>query len=106
MHLLNGVIFTWKCKKQVISTLHSTRSEITSLTSGVKKTNHMRGFMSSLGHPVAGATPTLKYSQGIIRAIKASRIHDNTRHPATKISWTNEQYVAGIIKLMYTKTKL
>jgi hypothetical protein len=62
--------------------------------------------MSSLGYPIAGATPTLEDSQGTIRAIKASRIHDNTRHLATKISWLNEQYVAGIIKLMYTKTTL
>jgi hypothetical protein len=89
MHLLNGVIVAWKCKKQSISTLHSTGSEITSLTSGVKKTNHMRDFMSSLGYPVAGATPTLEDSQGTICDIKTSRIHDNTRHLATKISWLN-----------------
>jgi hypothetical protein len=85
MHLLNGVIFAWKCNKQAISIIHSTGSEIKSLTSGVKKTNHMRDFMSSLGYPVAGATPTLEDSQGNIRAIKSSCIHDNTRHLTTKI---------------------
>jgi hypothetical protein len=31
MHLLNGVIVTWKCKTQSITTLHSTGSDITPL---------------------------------------------------------------------------
>jgi hypothetical protein len=106
IHLLNGLILAWKCKKQSISTLHSTGSEITSLASGVKKTNHLRDFMASTGYPIGSATPTLKNIQGEIRAIKASRIHDSTRHLATKISWLNEQYVSGIIKLMYTKMTL
>jgi hypothetical protein len=87
-------------QKRDISTLYSTGSEITSLTSGVKKTNNMHDFMSSIGYLVAVVTPTIEDSQGTICAIKASRIHDNTRHLTTKISWLNEQYVAGIIKLM------
>jgi hypothetical protein len=67
----------------------------------------MRVFMSSLGYPVAGTTPTtIEENHSIIRAIKAYRIHDTTRHPAKKIMWLKEQYVAGIIKLMYTKTTL
>jgi hypothetical protein len=91
IHLLNGDIVAWKCKNQSISTLHSTGSEITSLTSGVKKTNHLHDFMSSTGYPVGSATPTLEDSQGTICAIKASRINDNTRHLATKISCLNDQ---------------
>jgi hypothetical protein len=107
MHLFNRVIVAWECKKQAISTLHSTGSEnMPLLASGVKKTNQMRDFMSSLVYPVAGATPALEDSQGTIRSSKASHVHDNTRHLATKMLWLNEQYVAGIIKLMYTKTTL
>jgi hypothetical protein len=106
IHLLNGVIVAWKCRNVSITTLHSTGSEITSLISGVKKTNHTRDFASSLGYPFGAGTPTLDDSQGTIRAIKASRIHDNKRHLATKIYWLNEQYVAGVIKLLYTKTTL
>jgi hypothetical protein len=66
----------------------------------------MREFMSSLGYPVASATSTLEDSQGNVRAIIASHIHDNTCHLAIKISCLNKQYVAGIIKLMCTKTTL
>jgi hypothetical protein len=106
IHLLNGVIVAWRCKQQSITTLHSTGSEITSLTSGVKKTNHIRDYASSLGYPFRAGTRHLNGSQGTIRSIKASFIHDNTRHLAHKISWLNEQYVAGIIKLLYTKTTL
>jgi hypothetical protein len=96
----------WKCKKQSISTLHSTGSELTSLTSGVKKTNHLRDFTARTGYPVGTDNPTIEDSQGTFRTIKTSHIHDNTRPLATKISWLNEQYVAGIIKLMYTKPSL
>jgi hypothetical protein len=77
-----------------------------SLTSGVKKTNNIRDFASSLGYPFGAGTTTFNDSQGIIQAIKVSRIHGNTIYLATKISWLNEQYVAGIIKLLYTKTTL
>jgi hypothetical protein len=106
IHLFNRVFFACKCKNRFITTLHSTGSEITSLTSSVKKTNHIRDFASSLGYPFGAETPTLDGSQGTIQAIKASRINDNTRHLAAKISWLNQQYVAGIIKLLYTKTTL
>jgi len=30
-HLLNGVIVSWSCKKQPVTTLHSSRAELTSL---------------------------------------------------------------------------
>jgi hypothetical protein len=49
LHLLNGVVVTWRCKKQAISTLRSTGSEIISLTDGVKKTIHIRDFPASIG---------------------------------------------------------
>jgi hypothetical protein len=40
IHLLNGmaIAIAWKCKEQAVMALHSTGSEITALTSGVKKT--------------------------------------------------------------------
>jgi hypothetical protein len=86
--------------------LHSTGSEITSLTSGVKKTLHLRDFVSSLGYPIGTGIPILEDSQGTIRAIKSSRIHEKTRHLATKTTWLNELYTAGIVTLIYTKTML
>jgi hypothetical protein len=65
---------------------------------------------ASLGYPVGAPTPTptptFKDNQGIIKAIRASRIHGTIRHLATKGSWLNEQYTDGIIKLLYTKTTL
>jgi hypothetical protein len=106
IHLMNGVDIAWKCKKQAVATLHSTGSEITSLTSGVKKTNNLLDFLASLGYPVGAPTPTFEDNQGIIKAIRASRIYDNTRHLVTNVPWLNEQYTAGIIKLLYTKTML
>jgi hypothetical protein len=63
IHLLDGVIVACEYKNQSITTLHSTGSEITSLTSGVKKTNHIRDFASSLGYHFGAGTSTLNDSQ-------------------------------------------
>jgi hypothetical protein len=106
LHLLNGVIVSWKCKKQATTTLLSTGSKIVSLVSGVKKMIHLRDFIASVAYPIGDASPTFEDNQGTIKSIKASRLHKNTRHLATIISWLNEHYVMGIIKLLYTKTSL
>jgi hypothetical protein len=89
IHILNGVFIAYRCKKQTTSTLHSTGSEIVSLSAGVKKTIHIRDFLGSVGYPVGDATPTFKDNQATIKSIKASRLHENTRHLTTRISWLN-----------------
>jgi hypothetical protein len=106
LHLLNGVAVYCRCKKQATTTLHSTGSDIISLSSGVKKPIHLRDFLASVGYPIGDATPTFEDNQGTVKCIRASRLHENTRHLSTCISWLNEHYVVGIIKLFYTKTSL
>jgi hypothetical protein len=49
--------------------------------------------------------PLLSNSRGTIRAIKASRIHDNTRHLAMKISWLNDKYTKTTLQLANLNTK-
>jgi hypothetical protein len=102
IHLINCIDIGWKFKKQAVTTLYSTGSEITSLTSGVKKTNHLRDFLASLGYPVGASTPIFEGNQGTIKAIRATRIHGNARHPGTKLysSQTAIQhiYVASLFK--------
>jgi hypothetical protein len=44
IHLLNGVAVSWLCKKQSVSTLHSTGSDIIALTTGAKGTINGRAF--------------------------------------------------------------
>jgi hypothetical protein len=106
LHLLNRAAIAWKCKKQATMTLQYTGSDIVSLAEGVKKTGHIRDFLSSIGYPVGEPTPTLENNQGTITFIKASLLQENNYHLATHISWLNEQYTMGIIKLLYTKTIL
>jgi hypothetical protein len=104
IHLLNGVLVAWKCKKQEVVTLHSTVPEITYLTLGAKNTVHLRNYAASLGYPCGAGAPTLEDNQGKIKYIQSSHIHGNTRNLATKIAWLNELYVVGILKLLYTRT--
>jgi hypothetical protein len=60
-----------------------------SLSGGVKKTIHIHDFLGSVGYPVGDATPTFEDNQATIKSIKASRLHENTRHLSTRISWLN-----------------
>jgi hypothetical protein len=92
--------------KQATTTLHSTGSKTVSLTSGIKKTIHLRDFLSSVGYPIGDATPIFEDNQGTIKSIKASRLHKNTHHVATRIYCLKEHYAMGIIKLIYTKASL
>jgi hypothetical protein len=103
IHLLNGVAGLWICKKQSVSTLHSTGSEIIALATGAKGTINGRAFLSGLGYPIAGATDTMEDNQGTINCILSSRIHSNTRHLATRISWLHEMFACRVIKPHYTK---
>jgi hypothetical protein len=106
LHLLNGLIVAWKCKKQSVSTLRSTGCEIISLATGIMKTGHIRYFATSIGYPFMDATITLEDNQCTINTVKSSCLHENTHHLDTRISWISEQYTMGIIKLLYTKKSL
>jgi hypothetical protein len=83
LHLLNGVLVACKCKNQSISTLHSTGSEIISLSGGVKKAGHIRDFTSSVRYPFKEGIITLKDNQGTIKTVKfpLSRKHSSPHHP-------------------------
>jgi hypothetical protein len=106
IHMLNGVVSVYRCKKQATSTIHSTGLEIISLSAGVKKTIHIRDFLGSVGYPVGNATPTFVDNQATIKSIKASRLHENTPHLVTRISCIIEGYTMSTISLVYTKTAL
>jgi hypothetical protein len=106
IHPFNGVAVLWLCKKQSVSTLHSTGSKIIALSTGAKGTINGLAFFSGLGYPIAGATDTMEDNQATIKYILSSRIHSNTHHLATRISWLHEIFACGVIKPHYTKTSL
>jgi hypothetical protein len=106
LYLLNGVVVSWKCKKQATMTLNSTGSKIVSLADGVKKTIHLSDFLDSVGCPIVDVPPTFENTHGTIKSIKDSQLHENIRHLVTHISWPNGHYVMGIVKLLYNKTSL
>jgi hypothetical protein len=80
--------------------IHKTSNLITGISTYAAKVIIFHAY------PVGATTPTFEDNQGTIKAICASRIHDNTRYLATKISCLNEQYIDGIIKLLYAKMTL
>jgi hypothetical protein len=106
LHILNSVLVAWKCNNQSMYRLHSTGSEIISLSEGVKTTGNILDLLSSMVYPFRDGTITIEDNQGTIKTGKPSRLYTNTHHLTTQISWLNEQYTMGIVHLMYTKTLL
>jgi hypothetical protein len=104
--LYNGVVISWGCKKQPITALHSTGSEITALHKGATKTVLLRSSLQSIGFPLHSASLTFEDNQGTIKLICTNRLTDTVRHHVVKIAWLNEQYLNNSLKLAYTKTSL
>ncbi len=97
---------SWGCKKQPITALHSTGSEITALHKGATKTILLRSFLQSIGFPLHSASPTYEDNQGTIKLIQTNRLTDTVRHHAVKIAWLNDRYLNNSLKLAYTKTSM
>jgi WD40 repeat protein len=106
IHLINGVAVAWLFKTHYVSTLHSTGYEFVFLTTGAQGTINDRDFFSGLGYPIDHATDTMEDNQATIKCILSSRIHANTRHLATHISWLHKMFMCSIIKPQYMKTSL
>ncbi|MFN9980553.1 MAG: Ty1/Copia family ribonuclease HI, partial [bacterium] len=97
---------SWACKKQPVTALHSTASEITALHKGATKTVLLCSFLQSIGFPLSSASPTYEDNTGTIKLIRTNRLTDTVRHHAVKISWPNEHYLNNNLKMANTKTSL
>jgi hypothetical protein len=102
--LYNNVIISWGCKKQPVTVIHSTGSEITALYKGASKTLLLRNFLNSIGFPITTSTPIYEDNQGTIKLIRTHRLTDTICHYAVKISWLNEQFLLQHLHASYTKT--
>jgi len=102
--LYNTVLVSWGCKKQPVTAIHSTGSEITALYKGASKTLLLRTFLSSIGFPIPSSTPIYEDNQGTIKLIRTHRLTDTVRHYAVKIAWLNEQFLHNHLHTAYTKT--
>jgi hypothetical protein len=65
--LYNGVLVSWAYKKQPVTALHSTASEITALHKGATKTVLFHSFLQSIGFPLSSASPTYEDNTGTIK---------------------------------------
>jgi hypothetical protein len=104
--LYNGTIVSWACKKQPITALHSTASEITALHKGATKTVLLQSFLQSIGFPLSSASPTYEDNQGTIKLIHTNCLTNTVCHHAVKIAWLNEHYLTNHIKMAHTKMSL
>jgi hypothetical protein len=103
---LNGVLVSWGCKKQAVTALHSTGSEVTSLFRGGFKNLLLRSFMSSIGLPFTSPSILFEDNQGTIKLICTNRLTDTVRHHDVKLAWLTENFVNGNFTVAYTKTTL
>jgi len=67
--LHNSVIISWGCKKQPITSIHTTGSEITALHKGASKTILVRQLLTTIGFLPSSSTPIFEDNQGTIKLI-------------------------------------
>jgi hypothetical protein len=69
-HLLNGVLVSWGCKMQPVTTLHSSGAELTSLHHAGFKSTLLQAFMSAIGKSFVTPCTIFKDNQGTIKLIR------------------------------------
>jgi hypothetical protein len=105
-HLLNGVIVSWSCKKQTITTLHSSGAELTSLHRAGFKSSLLQSFLRAIGNSLQAPAVLFEDNQGTIKLIRTQRLTDTVRHHDVKLAWLNENFLRGTFTVAYSKSAL
>jgi len=105
-HLLNGVIVSWSCKKQPITTLHSSGAELTSLHRAGFKSSLLQSFLPAIGKSLQAPAVLFEDNQGTIKLIRTQRLTDTVQHHDVKLAWLNESFLRGTFTVAYSKSAL
>jgi hypothetical protein len=105
-HLLNGVLVSWGCKKQPVTTLHSSGAELTSLHCAGFKSTLLQAFLSAIGKPLLSPSTIFEDNKGTIQLIRTQRLTDTVRHHDVKLAWLHENFLRGSFLVAYSKTAL
>jgi hypothetical protein len=105
-HLLNGVLVSWGCKKQPVTTLHSSGAELTSLHHSGFKSTLLQAFLSAIGKPLVTPSTIFEDNQGTIKLIIMQKLTDTVRHHDVKLAWLSENFLRGSFPVAYSKTAL
>jgi len=105
-HLLNGVLVSWSCKKQPVTSLHSSGAELTSLHRAGFKSSLLQTFLQAIGNPLSSPAVLFEDNQGTIKLIRTQRLTDTVRHFDVKLAWLNENFLRGTFQVAYSKSAL
>ena len=78
LHLLNGVLVDWQCKKQRDSTNNTSGSETRSLFHGIQRSNMIRNLCTTIGFGIGDPTATYEDNQATIKSVLADRMASST----------------------------
>jgi len=92
-HLLNGVLVSWGCKKQPITSLHSSVAELTSLHCAGFKSYLHQTFMSAIRISSPSPFTIFEDNQGTIKLFCTQCLTDTVRHYDVKLAWLNENFL-------------
>jgi len=105
-HLLNGVLVSWSCKKQPVTSLHSSGAELTSLHRAGFKSSLLQTFLQAIGNPLSSPAVLFEDNQGTIKLIRTQRLMDTVRHFDVKLAWLNENFLRGTFQVASSKSAL
>jgi hypothetical protein len=92
-HLLNGVIVSWSCKKQPVTSLHSSGAELTSLYCPGFKSSLHQSFLAAIGKSLVTPSVIFEDNQGSIKLIRTQRLTDTIHHHDVKLVWLHENFL-------------
>ena len=105
-HLLNGVLVSWSCKKQPVTSLHSSGAELTSLHRAGFKSTLLQSFLQAIGQPLPSPAILFEDNQGTIKLVRTQRLTDTVRHNDVKLAWLNEHFLRGSFTIAYSKSAM
>jgi hypothetical protein len=105
-HLLNGILVLWGCKKQPVTSLHSSGAKLTSLHRVGFKSSLLQTFMSAIGKSFTSPCTIFEDNQGTIKLIRTQRLTDMVCHHDVKLAWLNGNFLRGSFIVAYSKTAL
>ncbi len=106
IHLLNGVVISWTCKKQPQVAQHSNGAELRALHHGVRKSYFIKKILNSIGIKIYLPIPTHEDNAATLNQVSKNRIEPLTRPLDIIITSLHEHLNRGTMKLHYVKSNL
>ena len=102
---LGDSLVSWKCKKHEKVLKSSTEAEYRAMFAACSEIIWLRGLLSDIGFPAAGATPLYADNTSAIRITENPIFHERTKHIEIDCHFIRDELKRGVISLPHVSTE-